>query len=671
MWNPYVLNGTPFWATGVSAVLSPVRLLFMGLSPESMFLWAGWLKMALAGIGIYLFVRTLGLSVRSSVVAGTAFMFSGYQIFYLLFPNTAVSMTFGWGLWATETCCTKKKQYFPVCLAAVTCVACLGGHPESALLVILSWLIYGSVRHWKASPWLIGAVALGISISAVVLIPFTEYVFTSATFAQRSGAARNLNFFPLYTLPGFFIPLWDGDPGDFEVSIQSFTGLFYAGPVILCLAVFSLWEIARKRAVRILWGLLCSSFVLVFGIFPFFDLFTMPPLLRQGNHLHAAQIMAGALSILAGFGIEAATGSQKAMRSVGWTLAGCLAAATLLTLTPGVAWNSLKILGLTVPCWAFWGLVLAGLPAILLVLHSSRLHSVAFVWIAASGILYSSAFLPAESRRPLVEIPEVISVALQQGGHSRFVAIGQGALPPNFGMHWRLRDIRGYESLVSSRVPEFYKALTGGKFDPHQFVTELSPEMLPLLETLGCRLLLSQDSLSLSGLTEVISGPPYLYRLGRSARAQLATRVTSANNPEEAFEHVVTRASPTHIVIEQADVALPSRLGEGSLQWSLDEPDEVELQVDVDADALLILRDTYHRGWQALVDGRTVPMLRADYLFRAVTVPAGVHTVRFEYRPSTFVWGWWVSLAAGTVLLAIVSGRALHVARARSTSRSF
>ena len=77
------------------------------------------------------------------------------------------------------------------------------------------------------------------------------------------------------------------------------------------------------------------------------------------------------------------------------------------------------------------------------------------------------------------------------------------------------------------------------------------------------------------------------------------------------------------------------------------------------------------RGWQALVDGRPVPMLRADYLFRAVTVPAGVHTVRFEYRPSTFVWGWWVSLAAGTVLLAIVSGRALHVARARSTSRSF
>jgi uncharacterized membrane protein YfhO len=49
-----------------------------------------------------------------------------------------------------------------------------------------------------------------------------------------------------------------------------------------------------------------------------------------------------------------------------------------------------------------------------------------------------------------------------------------------------------------------------------------------------------------------------------------------------------------------------------------------------------LLLDTYFPGWKATVDGRTTPIYRADYNFRAVSLPEGAHTVTFTYRPLSF-----------------------------------
>ena len=39
------------------------------------------------------------------------------------------------------------------------------------------------------------------------------------------------------------------------------------------------------------------------------------------------------------------------------------------------------------------------------------------------------------------------------------------------------------------------------------------------------------------------------------------------------------------------------------------------------------------------MDGESVPILHANYLFRAVQVPAGSHLVQFAYRPPWFYLG--------------------------------
>jgi hypothetical protein len=87
------------------------------------------------------------------------------------------------------------------------------------------------------------------------------------------------------------------------------------------------------------------------------------------------------------------------------------------------------------------------------------------------------------------------------------------------------------------------------------------------------------------------------------------------------------------------------------------EPSRVVLNVEAASDALLVLSDLYYPGWRATVDGRPADILRADYLLRAVAVPAGRHTVVFLYKPASFKAGVAASLAGG---LAIVLMLLMH-----------
>jgi hypothetical protein len=59
----------------------------------------------------------------------------------------------------------------------------------------------------------------------------------------------------------------------------------------------------------------------------------------------------------------------------------------------------------------------------------------------------------------------------------------------------------------------------------------------------------------------------------------------------------------------------------------------------------LVLTDPFYPGWRAFVDGQEVPILRADYLFRAVEVPPGEHRVWFVFDPPSLRLGVMLSQA--------------------------
>lgn len=80
---------------------------------------------------------------------------------------------------------------------------------------------------------------------------------------------------------------------------------------------------------------------------------------------------------------------------------------------------------------------------------------------------------------------------------------------------------------------------------------------------------------------------------------------------------------------------------------------EVVVQVATERDALLVLSDPWFPGWIARVDGERTPLLRANYLFRAVAVPRGDHTVTFSYEPLSVAVGATLTLGAALLVLAV------------------
>lgn len=71
--------------------------------------------------------------------------------------------------------------------------------------------------------------------------------------------------------------------------------------------------------------------------------------------------------------------------------------------------------------------------------------------------------------------------------------------------------------------------------------------------------------------------------------------------------------------------------------------------------------DTYTPDWQAMVDGRSSTLVRANTRQRAVFVPPGQHTVEMVLRPAAMWWG--RGLSIGGLLLVVLMLAGLHVAK--------
>ena len=60
----------------------------------------------------------------------------------------------------------------------------------------------------------------------------------------------------------------------------------------------------------------------------------------------------------------------------------------------------------------------------------------------------------------------------------------------------------------------------------------------------------------------------------------------------------------------------------------------------------------YDKGWRAFVDGVETPHFRANYVLRAMRVPAGSHTIEFRFEPASYRVGNLISLIASALLIA-------------------
>ena len=66
---------------------------------------------------------------------------------------------------------------------------------------------------------------------------------------------------------------------------------------------------------------------------------------------------------------------------------------------------------------------------------------------------------------------------------------------------------------------------------------------------------------------------------------------------------------------------------------------KITIDVSTEKNGLLWLSDIWYPAWKAWVDGKQVPVMSADYSFRAIEVPEGKHRVTFKYSSSKFTLG--------------------------------
>lgn len=88
-------------------------------------------------------------------------------------------------------------------------------------------------------------------------------------------------------------------------------------------------------------------------------------------------------------------------------------------------------------------------------------------------------------------------------------------------------------------------------------------------------------------------------------------------------------------------------------------PEHLTYAFEANSEQLAVFSEVYYeKGWKAFIDGKEVPHFRADYLFRALVIPAGKHEIAFKFEPATYYTGEKISLAA-SILLLLVSIAAL------------
>lgn len=92
------------------------------------------------------------------------------------------------------------------------------------------------------------------------------------------------------------------------------------------------------------------------------------------------------------------------------------------------------------------------------------------------------------------------------------------------------------------------------------------------------------------------------------------------------------------------------------------QPNKLVYAYESNSPQLTVFSEVYYdKGWNAYIDGKLVEHLRADYILRALPVPAGKHQIEFRFEPKTVETGEKIAYASsgilyGSLLIALALG---------------
>ena len=84
-------------------------------------------------------------------------------------------------------------------------------------------------------------------------------------------------------------------------------------------------------------------------------------------------------------------------------------------------------------------------------------------------------------------------------------------------------------------------------------------------------------------------------------------------------------------------------------------PNRLTYKSNAAKEQLAVFSEIYYQpGWKATIDGKETPHFRADWILRGMRVPAGEHTIIFEFRPSGYVTAAYISSYSSFLILLLL-----------------
>ena len=144
-----------------------------------------------------------------------------------------------------------------------------------------------------------------------------------------------------------------------------------------------------------------------------------------------------------------------------------------------------------------------------------------------------------------------------------------------------------------------------------------------------------------------------------NGNAWFPREIVTVNSPNEELRKIADVNTRLVAVVDQSKMKLQSTSTDstGTIQFLEKKPYWQKYESQSSKNALAVFSEIYYpEGWTATIDGAEVPIVRVNYVLRALEVPAGSHTIEFTFRPKPYVIGNKVTMVSSFLVVLIVVG---------------
>lgn len=141
--------------------------------------------------------------------------------------------------------------------------------------------------------------------------------------------------------------------------------------------------------------------------------------------------------------------------------------------------------------------------------------------------------------------------------------------------------------------------------------------------------------------------------------AWIVEKVKSVGSADEAIAAIGSE-DLRRVAVVESEKAKSEADSTASIRRTKYVPDAVEYESHSSKDVVVVFSEIYYdKGWKAYIDGEEAEIMHADYILRALNLPAGDHKIRFEFRPESYRLGNMVSMAGSVLVVLLIIGAAV------------